>query len=226
MSALDLRKRIIDIVLCVVSLPVSLPLATLAAALVKLSGPGPILYRARRVGRGGNPIDVLKFRTMAVGRSGPAVTRAGDPRVTQFGRWLRASKLDELPQLVNVLRGDMSLVGPRPEDPRYVGLYTANQKRVLSVLPGITSPASVRFRHEEELIGRRPATELEDFYVTEVMPAKLAIDLDYVTTRTTRGDLQIMLRTIGAVCRARSTPDARRRDGSRPPAALVPPDRR
>jgi lipopolysaccharide/colanic/teichoic acid biosynthesis glycosyltransferase len=124
---------------------------------------------------------------------GPAITAAGDVRITQVGRVLRGSKLDELPQLVNVLRGEMSLVGPRPEDPRYVALYDFLQRAVLTTRPGITSPASVHFRREEELLTGK---EWEQRYVERILPAKLAIDLDYLRRRTVWSDLGVIVATL------------------------------
>ncbi|MFZ1551113.1 MAG: sugar transferase, partial [Anaerolineae bacterium] len=131
---------------------------------------------AVRVGQDGRPFRLYKFRSMIVGtdRQGPGITATGDPRITRVGRFLRRAKLDELPQLINVLLGDMSLVGPRPEDPRYVAFYTPEQRRVLSVHPGITSPASLAYRHEEQLLA---GEDWETHYRTRVLPAKLALDL-------------------------------------------------
>ncbi|HWC12954.1 MAG TPA: sugar transferase, partial [Acidimicrobiales bacterium] len=160
-------------------------------------------------GRAGRPFVLHKFRTMVADASGrgPAVTRGGDPRVTRVGAFLRRWKLDELPNLLDVLRGEMSLVGPRPEDPRYVAHYTAEQRRVLSVRPGITSPATYRFRHEEALL--HDADDLERTYVDAVLPEKLRLDLEYVGHRSLLGDAQVLAETVVAVFR--------RGRGSRPP---------
>jgi lipopolysaccharide/colanic/teichoic acid biosynthesis glycosyltransferase len=189
-------KRLFDVGLCLASLPLTVPLGTAIAAVVKLTSPGPVLYQARRIGRYGRPIQVLKFRTMRVDRAGPSVTRSGDARITPAGRLLRASKLDELPQIINVLGGDMSIVGPRPEDPKYVAAYTDEQRQVLSVRPGITSLAFLRFGHEQELIERARPADAESFYVTEILPEKLEIELRYVRDWSVRGDLQILGRTF------------------------------
>ena len=189
-------KRLIDLALCVLSLPVTVPIGLVVAALVKATSRGPVLYRARRVGRHGRPIEVLKFRTMRVNCTGPRVTRSGDHRITLAGRFLRASKLDELPQIINVLRGDMSIVGPRPEDPKYVASYTPEQRQVLSVRPGITSLAFLRFGHEQEWIERARPLDAESFYITEILPEKLAIELSYVREWSVRGDLRILTRTL------------------------------
>jgi lipopolysaccharide/colanic/teichoic acid biosynthesis glycosyltransferase len=127
---------------------------------------------------------------------GPGVTGADDPRVTRIGRFLRRSKLDELPQLINVLRGEMSVVGPRPEDPRYVALYTNEQHHVLSVRPGITSSASVAYRNEEQML---TGNDRERKYIESVMTAKLAIDLSYVRHQSIRKDIVVILHTLRAV---------------------------
>jgi lipopolysaccharide/colanic/teichoic acid biosynthesis glycosyltransferase len=172
----------------------------LIALLIRLTSPGPILYRAWRVGRGGREFTLYKFRSMVVGaeKNGPGITAADDPRITPVGRILRRTKLDELPQLWNVLRGDMSLVGPRPEDPRYVAFYLPEQRRVLSVRPGITSLASIEYRHEEDSLR---CAGCEERYIQEVMPAKLAMDLRYVEQATLPGDIVIILRTLRALFR-------------------------
>jgi len=189
-----MTKRLIDVVVAGSGLVVLMPLCGVIAVAVRLDSPGPVLYRARRAGRGGQPFRMYKFRTMHVDRAthGALITRHGDQRVTRVGRVLRRTKLDELPQLWNVFRGDMSLVGPRPEDPHYVTLYSAEQRRVLSVRPGMTSLASVRFRNEERiLIGE----DWERAYVGTVMPAKLAFDLDYVERQSLCLDARVLWET-------------------------------
>lgn len=193
-------KRGFDVILSVLALVVLSPLLLLVGLLVRLTSRGPVLYRAQRVGRDGVPFVLLKFRTMVsdADRHGPAITTAGDSRVTPVGRLLRRAKLDELPQLVNVLRGEMSLVGPRPEAPRYVELYTPAQREILRVRPGITSPASLRFRHEESLLtGPDPETH----YIKTIMPAKIALDLDYARRASLGHDLVIILQTLVALFR-------------------------
>src|SRR5688572_27718688 len=140
--------RLLDVSVSALALVLGSPLLAMIAAGVKLTSSGPVLHRARRVGRGGVVFTLYKFRTMTIDaeRTGPAITRHNDPRVTPLGRFLRQTKLDELPQLVNTLLGDMSLVGPRPEDPSYVRLYSPDERRVLDVKPGITSAATVLHR--------------------------------------------------------------------------------
>lgn len=193
-------KRTFDLLASALGLIILSPLFALIALLIRLTSPGPVFYRARRVGQGGREFTLYKFRSMVADadRRGPGITAAGDPRVTSIGRVLRRTKLDELPQLWNVLRGDMSLVGPRPEDPRYVALYTPEQRRVLDVRPGITSLASIEYRNEEAVLH---GPDWEQRYIHEVMPAKLAIDLRYVQRATLFTDLLIILRTLLALFR-------------------------
>ena len=193
-------RRLIDIVISAIGLLFLSPLFLILAILIKVESCGPVFYRARRVGKDGELFDLLKFRSMVAGadKVGPAITASGDGRVTGVGRFIRRTKLDELPQLFNVLRGEMSLVGPRPEDPRYVALYTAEQRRVLTVRPGITSAASLAYRHEEEVLSGR---NWEAVYRNEIMPAKLAIDLAYIANRTVWTDLELVARTILSVFR-------------------------
>jgi lipopolysaccharide/colanic/teichoic acid biosynthesis glycosyltransferase len=192
--------RVLDIVASFWGLVLLSPVFLLVALLIRLDSPGPILFRSRRVGRDGRLFHLLKFRTMVPGaaQSGPGITAAGDSRITALGRLLRRTKLDELPQLVNVLRGEMSLVGPRPEDPRYVALYTPEQRRVLTARPGMTSPASLAYRHEEQLL---VGPGWESVYVQKVMPHKLQLELDYLARRTMLSDLGLILRTLLAVLR-------------------------
>jgi lipopolysaccharide/colanic/teichoic acid biosynthesis glycosyltransferase len=189
-------KRAFDVSCAAVGLVLSSPFVLAGAIAVKLDSPGPAFYKGSRVGRGGRPFRMLKLRSMISGADGPSVTVASDPRVTRVGRWLRRSKLDELPQLVNVLRGEMSLVGPRPEHADYVKLYSPEQRRVLSMRPGITGPAVLAFVDEEAMLSGAHA---ETIYEREVMPRKLALDLDYVDRHSFGGDLRILGRTAALV---------------------------
>ncbi|MCE7949272.1 MAG: sugar transferase [Chloroflexi bacterium CFX4] len=193
-------KRAFDVVVSLAALILLSPLLIGAALAIKLGSPGPIFYRAVRVGRHGVPFKLYKFRSMIVNadRLGAGITTANDARITGIGRFLRRTKLDELPQLINVLRGEMSLVGPRPEDPRYVALYSPEQRRVLAVRPGITSLASVRYRHEEALL---EGADWEQVYLQTIMPDKLAIDLEYVERATLLSDLGVLWQTLRAVFR-------------------------
>ena len=191
-------KRIFDVAIAVLSLVVLSPLLAIVALLVKFDSAGPILYRGMRAGKGGTPFHIYKFRTMVADAAarGAGITAQDDPRVTRMGRFLRLTKVDELPQLLNVLRGEMSLVGPRPEDPRYLKYYTPAQCALLDVLPGITSSASITFRHEESLLR---GADWERMYIETVLPRKLDIELAFLQRRTFRSDMDILLRTAIAV---------------------------
>jgi lipopolysaccharide/colanic/teichoic acid biosynthesis glycosyltransferase len=176
------------------------PILAVIAAAIKLDSPGPVLYRATRAGREGRPFTMYKLRTMQERREthGPKLTTSGDRRVTRVGRVLRPSRLDELPQLWNVLIGDMSLVGPRPEDLHYVELYTPADRVVLAARPGVTSLASLLYRDEERLL---VGDDWERVYVERVMPAKLALDRAYVARQSLRLDLKILAATALAPLR-------------------------
>jgi len=172
------------------------PLLLVISLSVKLHDGGPIFYNSKRVGKGGKLFSIHKFRSMVQNADtmGFGVTTKGDQRVTPIGRMLRRYKLDELPQLLNVLKGDMSFVGARPEDPRFVSHYTSEQRRILEYRPGITSPASLRFKNEEELLSGENAERL---YVENLLPQKLSIDLEYQGHRTVLSDLRLIFQTIG-----------------------------
>lgn len=188
-------KRAFDIVVSATALLLLIPLLVLLSFAVAVSSPGGAFFRQTRVGKGGKEFRLLKFRTMRPGSEAKGQITVGghDPRITRIGYILRKSKLDELPQLINVLVGDMSVVGPRPEVPRYVALYTEEQRQVLRVRPGITSAASIAYMDENELLGN--STDADRTYIEEVMPAKLALDLDYVRQRSLWMDLAIIGRT-------------------------------
>jgi lipopolysaccharide/colanic/teichoic acid biosynthesis glycosyltransferase len=174
----------------------------LVAVAVRLDSPGPVLFRQERVGRHGRPFRIHKFRTMQVDATGrgPLLTASGDPRVTRVGAALRRHRLDELPQLIDVLKGDMSLVGPRPEVPRYVALYPPDlRERVLAVRPGITDPSSLDFLDEGELLARAADPERE--YVDVILPRKLRRAADYADRATFATDLRVIGRTLGLLVR-------------------------
>ena len=198
--AADGFRRLLDVIAAAGGLIVFSPLFLLIAVLIKRDSPGPVFYRARRVGKDGHEFRLYKFRSMVADadRQGPGITASGDSRVTRVGLMLRRTKLDELPQLINVLTGDMSLVGPRPEDPRYVALYTDEQRQVLAVRPGVTSAASLTYRDESALLS---GENWERHYIQEIMPHKLAIDLDYQARRTLASDLNLIMRTVLALVR-------------------------
>jgi lipopolysaccharide/colanic/teichoic acid biosynthesis glycosyltransferase len=198
-SPLDaLCKRAFDIVISLIALVLILPLMVAVALAVVCESGWPVLYRGWRVGRDGRIFRIVKFRTMLVAAdgSGGTITVANDPRITRVGRVLRRTKLDELPQFLNVLQGDMSLVGPRPEHPNYVRTYTQEQRRVLSVRPGITGIASVRYRNEEELLCGEDA---EALYRSVIMPDKLRLELEYLQCRDFWSDASLILTTLAVL---------------------------
>jgi lipopolysaccharide/colanic/teichoic acid biosynthesis glycosyltransferase len=188
-------KRALDIAVSVACLLVLSPVLLLLGALVALDSPGPILYPAPRIGLGGRPFKMLKFRTMVANADqlGPAVTFDRDPRITRVGAILRAARLDELPQLINVLRGEMSLVGPRPEAPEYVAHYATEQRKVLQVRPGVTGLAQLTFRHEEALLS---SDSPDEDYVNIILPQKLGIDMAYVERQSLWLDIRILVSTV------------------------------
>ena len=193
-------KRTFDLLVSSTALLLIIPLLALLAIWVKLDSPGPVLFRQHRVGRGGRQFAIHKLRTMRIDseRSNSQITVAGDSRITRSGRLLRKYKLDELPQLVDVLVGNMSMVGPRPEVPRYMELYPAQtREKVLSVRPGITDWASLRFRDENEMLAS--ASNSEQTYIAEVLPIKQRLYLDYVDNRTFWMDLRILGQTVWAI---------------------------
>jgi lipopolysaccharide/colanic/teichoic acid biosynthesis glycosyltransferase len=194
-------KRAFDILFALVALVVLLPLLLVFALAVALSSPGGAFFRQMRVGRNGREFRLLKFRSMRPGSEAKGQLTIGgrDPRITAVGYFLRKTKLDELPQLWNVLVGDMSMVGPRPEVPRYVALYNAEQRQVLSVRPGITGMASLDYVDENELLAK--ADDPERAYIEQVMPAKLALDLRYVRERSMALDLRIIVATVKLIFR-------------------------
>jgi lipopolysaccharide/colanic/teichoic acid biosynthesis glycosyltransferase len=193
--------RLFDTVVAGSVLVLLSPLLLLLAVLVKATSPGPALFRQRRVGRGGNPFTLFKFRSMTVASSGPAVTASGDRRVTPVGRLLRLLKLDELPQFWNVLVGDMSLVGPRPEVPEYVEMSDRDWKKILSVRPGLTDPVTVRLRNEEQLLAEAAETGLgtHDFYKAYLLPWKKRGYLAFIEKRTPLKDFKTILQTAASV---------------------------
>ncbi|MGH9517895.1 MAG: sugar transferase [Terriglobales bacterium] len=189
-------KRALDAAVSAMMLIVISPLLLIVCGVVKLTSNGPVFYRQERVGEAGRPFKIVKFRSMVVDadRRGPGLTSAGDPRVTRCGAILRRLKIDELPQLWNVLIGDMSLVGPRPELPVYVADYDSRQRAVLVVRPGITDTASIAFRWEEELLAQR--SNPEQFYREYILPRKVALNLEYVANISLEYDFLLILRTV------------------------------
>ena len=197
-----MAKRVFDLLLSSLGLLALAPLLLLIAVLIKLDSPGPVMFRQERVGRFGQPFRIHKFRTMRHEPAGQGlqITVGADRRITRVGGFLRASKLDELPQLLDVWLGDMSLVGPRPEVPRYVAHYPAAVRdKVLSVRPGITDIASIEYRDESAVLAR--AADPEQAYIHEVLPHKLALAAQYVDRSSVGLDLWLIWRTLVAIVR-------------------------
>lgn len=188
-----LLKRAVDLLLGAGILILMSPVMAAVALAILLESGRPILFSQVRVGRRFRDFRILKFRTMAVENSGPSVTVAGDRRITRIGALLRKTKLDELPQFWNVIRGDMSIVGPRPEVPEYVGMFRERYERILALRPGITDYASIYFRNEEELLSRCTNPLME--YREQVLPAKLDLADKYLSERSMIRDLQIILQS-------------------------------
>ncbi|MGF1564015.1 MAG: sugar transferase [Flavobacteriales bacterium] len=194
-------KRAFDLTASLIGVAILLPLFVVVAVLIFLGDGWPVLFKQTRVGLNGAPFKVLKFRTMYKDseRAGQLTVSGRDPRITPSGYLLRKYKLDELPQLFNVIKGDMSLVGPRPEVPAYVELYTTDQKRVLSVKPGITDAASLEFINENELLA--DADDPQTYYKEVILPRKLGLQLNYVDHRSFMGDLSIIVKTVVGIIR-------------------------
>ena len=192
-------KRTFDLGFAMIALLLLAPLFFLGSLLAKLQSKGPVFYKAKRVGKDETLFEMYKFRTMVVNADtlGGSLTTYRDTRITPIGRFLRWTKLDELPNLINVIKGEMSLIGPRPEAPNYVKYYTEIQKQVLQVKPGMTGPSQLANRDEEEkLKGQQDA---EHYYITELMPKKLALDLHYVATQSIASDIGWLLKTFWVV---------------------------
>ena len=194
-------KRAMDVLLSLAALLALWPLFLLIAAAIWFDDPGPVFYRQVRVGRGGKLFRIFKFRTMVqdADKKGLTITVGRDSRITRVGAFLRKTKLDELAQLINVLRGEMSFVGPRPEVEEYVALYTPQQRQVLLVRPGITDYASIAYRNENELLAG--ASDPRRMYIEEIMPAKLELNMKYLREISPLSDVKLILGTVAAVLR-------------------------
>ena len=200
-----MAKRLLDLAVALPALLLLSPLLLLVALLIRIDSPGPAFFMQERVGLGGKTFRIYKFRSMRHHPTPPAfqtskdreITPANDPRITRLGAVLRKWKLDELPQLINVVKGEMSMVGPRPEVPRYVAHYEEEQRRVLDVRPGITDPASLEFRDENELLAG--SSDPEAFYLERVMPRKLELNRRYIEEQSLLLDLKIILATAAKV---------------------------
>ncbi|MBR4039152.1 MAG: sugar transferase [Clostridia bacterium] len=194
-------KRAMDIAISGCALAVIWPVLLLIALAIKIDDPGPVFYRQVRVGRGGKEFRIFKFRTMVVDadKKGLSITVGRDNRITRMGRLLRKTKLDELAQLINVFTGEMSFVGPRPEVPRYVNMYTPYQRQVLLVRPGITDYASIAYRNENDLLAG--AEDPEKMYIDVIMPDKIELNMKYLREISPLADIRLILSTIVAVIR-------------------------
>lgn len=189
-------KRLFDIISSITGLVLLTPLFLLIALWIKTDSTGPVFYKQTRVGKKGKYFSLLKFRSMISGADTKGLLTVGgkDPRITKSGYFIRKFKLDEFPQLINVLLGDMSIVGPRPEVPKYVAFYNEDQRKVLDIKPGISDWASIRFSNENELLSK--ANNPEDFYISEIMPEKLVMNLEYIRKRNLWVDFKIIFLTI------------------------------
>ena len=194
-------KRLMDIVLSGAALALLWPVLLIVAPAIRIDDPGPVFYRQVRVGRGGKEFRIFKFRTMVVDadKKGLSITVGRDSRITRVGAFLRKTKLDELAQLLNVFLGDMSFVGPRPEVPRYVEIYTPYQRQVLLVRPGITDYASIAYRNENDLLAG--AEDPEHMYIDVIMPDKIELNMKYLREISPLADIRLIFATIAAVVR-------------------------
>ena len=194
-----ITKRAFDIVACVTAVLVLCPVWLCIGLMVACGSKGGAFYRQTRVGRNGKEFKLLKFRTMRqdADRIGGLITVGEDNRVTRVGRFLRKYKLDEFPQFLNIIKGDMSIVGPRPEVPKYVALYDERQRRVLSVRPGLTDYASIEYISENELLAQSP--DPDRTYIEEIMPAKLELNLKYIDNQSVMEDLRLIFKTLFSI---------------------------
>jgi len=191
-------KRIFDIASSLFVLVLASPFFIIISILIKLDSNGAIFFTQTRVGKNNKDFLLLKFRTMRVAQENLSLITVGnDNRITNIGNFLRKYKLDELPQLINILKGEMSVVGPRPEVRKYVDMYSSSQLEVLSVKPGLTDPSSIKFSNESELLGT--AANPEKYYIETLMPLKIEISLNYVRTQTFIGDLKIIFQTFSKI---------------------------
>lgn len=190
-------KRAFDILCSFLGLTVLSPVLLVVSVLVAVTSPGGVFFRQERIGKDGKPFRIFKFRSMRKDNAGLKITTGNDSRITPVGRFLRKSKIDELPQLINVLVGDMSFVGPRPEVADYVNLYTPYQRQVLLVRPGITGLASIRFRNENDLL--TASDDPNRTYVEQIMPQKIDLDLEYIPHASVFYDIKLIFQTFAVV---------------------------
>ena len=196
-------KRVFDIVLTLLALIALAPLLIFIAIVIKFDSPGPIIFKQERIGKGFSPFLIYKFRTMVddAHRLGAAITAGNDPRITRAGRFLRHTKLDELPQLVNVLKGEMSFVGPRPEVRHYVELFRPEYEHILRVRPGLTDLASLKYSDEASILGQ--SDDPEDEYVTRLLPEKIRLAKEYINRSSFLFDMRLILETVGRLVGSR-----------------------
>ncbi|MBS4206756.1 sugar transferase [Bacillus sp. FJAT-50079] len=192
-------KRAMDLLFTTIGLIIIAPILLLISILIKIDSRGPVFFKQVRVGKNERPFKILKFRTMVVDaeKLGKQITVGKDQRITKIGHFLRKSKLDELPQLINVFKGDMSLVGPRPEVPKYTAFYTKEQKKIFNIRPGITDYASIKYRNENEILAL--SNDPERTYIEEIMNDKLKYNMEYMEKRSILTDIKIILLTIKAI---------------------------
>ncbi|RMH20506.1 MAG: sugar transferase [Gammaproteobacteria bacterium] len=195
-------KRMVDLAISVPALILLIPIFLLIGIVIRLDSPGPVFFRQVRIGQGGEPFRIHKFRTMVLDAQtkGGALTIGEDPRITRIGKLLRKYKIDELPQLFDVVRGTMSLVGPRPEVPEYVARYSDDQQKVLKLMPGITDPASIKYRNESELLAKARDPECE--YCERILPDKIKINLEYAENAGVLSDIGVILSTLKSLVRS------------------------
>jgi lipopolysaccharide/colanic/teichoic acid biosynthesis glycosyltransferase len=205
-SSVTVMKRAFDLVVALLGLVLLSPLLAIAALLVKLDSSGPVFFRQERIGRGFQPFRIYKFRTMVrdAPQLGSSITCGNDPRITRIGRLLRRTKVDELPQLFNVLKGEMTFVGPRPEVPEFVEIFRNDYEEILKIRPGITDLASLKYRDEATLLGRskNPAED----YVTQILPDKIKLAKEYVRKSSFFFDLTLVLKTLVKVAGQSNNP--------------------
>jgi lipopolysaccharide/colanic/teichoic acid biosynthesis glycosyltransferase len=192
-------KRIFDFIASLIGLILLSPFLVIIGVLVKISDKGPVFYRSKRVGQNFKPFYLLKFRTMVVNAEelGPSITKGGDQRITKIGRFLRKTKLDELPQLWNVVKGELSLVGPRPEVEKYISFYKDDYKEILKIRPGITDYAAIKFRNEEEILAK--FEDVEKAYIENVLPEKIKLYKTYLNEIGFLTDLKVIFKTLWAI---------------------------
>jgi lipopolysaccharide/colanic/teichoic acid biosynthesis glycosyltransferase len=195
---MTMAKRLFDLCFSIAFLTLFSPLLLIVAVAIELDSKGPVFFRQERVGLNGRLFKVYKFRTMVENAAeiGPNITPSNDPRITRVGAFLRKSYVDELPQLINVLKGEMSVVGPRPETPEYVALYAPDQRKVLAAKPGMAGPATIAYRNEEDILA--DCQDPEEFYINHMMRDRLNLDLEYIENQSLLYDFQLLAQMLRA----------------------------